>query len=46
MKKSAMQDHLGLSTYKTLGYVADYKAASPDSIGEVESFQKLLSMLR
>ena len=42
MKKSAMQDHLGLSTYKTLGYVADYKAASPDSIGEVESVSKTL----
>ena len=26
MKKSAMQDHLGLNSYKTLGYVADDKA--------------------
>ena len=34
MKKSAMQDHLGLSSYKSLGYVADDK--------EVESVSKTL----
>jgi len=34
MKKSAMQDHLGLNSYKSIGYVADDK--------EVESVSKTL----
>ncbi len=42
MKKSAMEDHLGLKYYKELGYIPDYKAASTDSIGEVESVSKTL----